>query len=114
MTNTDTPVLAPDAWATLRRITAWIDNANGHSDHETAMRLLKLAEEVGEVTQAYIGMIGQNPRKGITHTQEDVADELCDVVVTALVALYRFADDPAGVLEAKIQKIAKRMEATDA
>ncbi len=49
--------------------------------------MLKLSEEVGEVSEAVIGATGQNPRKGITHTWDDVEAELCDVVITALVAL---------------------------
>jgi NTP pyrophosphatase (non-canonical NTP hydrolase) len=58
------------------------------------MRLLKLSEEVGEVMQAYIGMTGQNPRKGVTHSRDDVAAELCDVILTAMTALHSFAEDP--------------------
>jgi hypothetical protein len=49
--------------------------------------MMKLTEEAGEVTQAVIGTLGQNPRKGVTHTWEDVQAELCDVIVTAMVAL---------------------------
>jgi NTP pyrophosphatase (non-canonical NTP hydrolase) len=49
--------------------------------------MMKLTEEAGEVTQAVIGTLGQNPRKGLTHTWEDVQAELCDVIVTAMVAL---------------------------
>jgi hypothetical protein len=33
------------------------------------------------------GPLGQNPRKGITHTWDDVQAELCDVMFTAMVAL---------------------------
>ena len=32
-------------------------------------------------------MTGANPRKGVTATPEDLAGELCDVVLAALVAL---------------------------
>ncbi|MCZ9339643.1 MazG-like family protein, partial [Streptomyces sp. TRM76130] len=51
------------------------------------LRMLKLSEEVGEVAEAVIGATGQNPRKGTTHTWQDVEAELCDVAITALVAL---------------------------
>ncbi|SRR6266566_489704 len=50
-------------------------------------QIVKLMEELGETAQAYIGTIGQNPRKGVTHTYEDVASELVDVIVTGHVAL---------------------------
>jgi hypothetical protein len=76
-----------DLWQHVTAALDWIDTANGRSPHETAMRLLKLVEETGEAAAAYIGMTGQNPRKGHTHTRDDVAGELCDVAVTALVAL---------------------------
>ena len=32
-------------------------------------------------------MTGQNPRKGVTASTDDLAGELCDVVLAALVAL---------------------------
>ena len=48
---------------------------------------MKIAEETGEAVAACIGMTGQNPRKGITATADDLAGELCDVVLAALVAL---------------------------
>ena len=100
---------AADPWATIAALAAWLDKSNGSSEHEQAMRLMKLSEETGEVMQAYIGMTGQNPRKGITHTAADVADELCDVIVTAMVALHQFTDQPAEVFEAKVQRIAERV-----
>lgn len=101
-------MLSTDQWTTIRELTAWLDDQNGRSEKEVTLRLLKLSEEVGETSQAWIGVIGQNPRKGVTHSREDVADELCDVIVTALVALASVSDDPAGHFEAKLAKIAAR------
>lgn len=98
-----------DTFTTIRRLVDWLDQKNGTGDHETTLRLLKLTEEIGEVSQAYIGYVGQNPRKGQTHTANDVADELCDVAVTALVALHRFTDNPEQHLAAKLQTIADRV-----
>ena len=97
-----------DPWPSVRRFSAHLDEVNGTSDHERALRLMKLSEEVGEVTEAYIGMTGQNPRKGVTHTREDVAEELCDVVISAMIALCSFADDPAAALRAKIEAVDAR------
>ena len=107
-------MLSPDQWTTIRELTAWLDASNGRDDTEIALRLLKLTEEVGEVAQAWIGMQGQNPRKGVTHTREDVADELCDVIVTALVALSSVVDDPAGHWNAKLATIAARPRTPEA
>ena len=101
---------ATDPWPTIAALAAWLDANNGRGEHERAMRLMKLTEETGEVMQAYIGMTGQNPRKGVTHTAEEVADELCDVIVTAMVALHQFTEEPAKVFKAKVQRIAERVE----
>lgn len=70
-------------------------------DLRTAMRALKLSEETGELAAAIIGVMGQNPRKGVTHTTDDVVCEAFDVALTALVLAWsvdpgrvgdRFAD----------------------
>lgn len=47
-------------------------------------RVMKVSEEVGEVTEAMLGWLGENPRKGLTHTVEDVRKELLDVALAAL------------------------------
>ncbi|MEU5311888.1 MazG-like family protein [Streptomyces sp. NPDC021562] len=91
------------------RIAAVLNTTNGHSEHETAMRLMKVTEEAGEATAAYIGMTGQNPRKGISHTTADVADELCDVIIAATVALHSFTTTPAADLTAKLDAVARRL-----
>ena len=101
-------MLSPDQWTTIRNLTTWLDTSNGRSDTEIGLRILKLTEEVGEVAQAWIGVQGQNPRKGVTHTHPDVQDELCDVIVTAAVALASLIDNPGYVLDQKLTKIAAR------
>jgi NTP pyrophosphatase (non-canonical NTP hydrolase) len=103
MTNTE-------IFAHAQRLVSWLDNANGDSEYETVRRLLKVSEETGEVMQAYIGMSGQNPRKGVTHTAEDVASELCDVMVSAAVALHSFSIDPAVFMQGHIASRTARLE----
>lgn len=93
----------------VARIAAALNTVNGEGEHETAMRLMKVTEEAGEASAAYIGMTGQNPRKNITHTTADVADELCDVIIAATVALHSFTDTPAADLTAKLDTVARRM-----
>lgn len=94
----------------IHLLVKWLDNANDrHSDHEVSMRLLKVTEEAGEVAQAYIGYVGQNPRKGITHRADDVASELCDVIVTAMVALRSFSDSPEIKLNEHINGLINRI-----
>lgn len=101
-----TPEPTADPWPTIARLTAWLDDRNGRSGAETALRLLKVTEEAGEVASAWIGMTGQNPRKGFTHTTSDVADELCDVITAAMVALATVTADPAAHFARKIAQIA--------
>jgi NTP pyrophosphatase (non-canonical NTP hydrolase) len=101
-------MISPDQWSTIRSLVTWLDENNGRSDAEIGLRILKLSEEVGEVAQAWIGYTGQNPRKGVTHEREDVVAELCDVMVTAAVALASVAISPQDVFDAKLAKIAAR------
>lgn len=81
-----------------------------HQGNDPHPRLMKLSEEVGEVNSAYIGVRGLNKRKGVTHTDKDVASELCDVVITAMVALHDWTDNPAEFLENHVNKIIRRVE----
>ena len=104
--TTTGPVL-PE-WDAVRRLVDWLDQTNGHSEQETALRLIKVTEEAGEVASAYIGATGQNPRKGVTHTSTDVADELCDVIVTAMVALHSFCANPGRHFADKVNTITSR------
>lgn len=64
------------------------DDAHGYpATLSEIVRILKVVEEVGEVAAAVIGVTGQNPRKGVTHTVLDVKAELADTILTAMVAL---------------------------
>lgn len=80
-------------------------------DHSGAeVRLIKLVEEIGEVGNAYIGVVGANKRKGVYADSDRVAEELCDVVITAMVALHDWTGNPEALLKAKVQKLKIRME----
>jgi NTP pyrophosphatase (non-canonical NTP hydrolase) len=105
--NADTTAIT-DLWQHVTNALTWLDAANGRSEHQTAMQILKITEEAGEAAAAYIGMTGQNPRKGVTHTREDLADELCDVAITALVALATVTGDADTGRAALNHHIAKR------
>ncbi|MFH7335963.1 MazG-like family protein [Streptomyces hygroscopicus] len=72
------------------------------------LRILKLSEEAGEVAEAVIGATGQNPRKGITHTWDDVQAELCDVAITALVALRTLTPEAGEVFERHLKGVRER------
>lgn len=97
----------------LVALSEWIDAGNTHRDPEaiTWGRLAKIAEEGGEVIEAFIGATGQNPRKGVTCAMDAVLEELLDVAVTALGA-YEHIDAhrgrALGELDSKILRVAAR------
>jgi hypothetical protein len=76
------------------------------------IRLMKLTEEVGETMQAYIGFMGANKRKGKTHSELDIAKELCDVVITAMVALHDWVEDesPELFLKGQVTRVLERVK----
>lgn len=98
-----------DAWDTIDQIVGRLD-ASSHLPPETEklLRIMKLTEEAGEVTKAVIGVMGQNPRKGITHTWQDVEAELCDVMFTAMVALTTLTPDARKAFDTHLARVADR------
>ncbi|MBN0044876.1 MazG-like family protein [Streptomyces actuosus] len=96
-------------WDTIDDLWAWLEAGQPHGGRDgLLLRILKLSEEVGEVAQAVIGATGQNPRKGTTHTWSDVESELCDVAVTALVALRTLTPDARAVFTRRPEAVARR------
>ncbi|MPY62872.1 MazG-like family protein [Streptomyces spongiae] len=99
----------PDLWNSITLLHTWLDENRRHDGQEgLLLRMLKLSEEVGEVAQAVIGATGQNPRKGTTHTWDDVQAELCDVIITALVALRSLTPDAREVFTAHLTAVRER------
>ncbi|MFJ5778715.1 MazG-like family protein [Streptomyces sp. NPDC093094] len=96
-------------WNDIDALWAWLDGHRAHGGREALLlRMLKLSEEVGEAAQAVIGATGQNPRKGVTHTWEDVEAELCDVVITALVALRTLTPDARETFARHLARVTER------
>jgi hypothetical protein len=59
----------------------------GRSDEaQMWSRVTKVCEESGEVWRAMSGYVGENPRKGVTHTLDDLSGELLDTASAALCA----------------------------
>ena len=75
------------------------------------LRILKVTEEAGEAAGAWIGVLGTNPRKGVTHSRDDVVAELADVVITALVAMDSLGVDVRTALRGCALKVVNRIEA---
>ncbi|MFB7594397.1 MazG-like family protein [Streptomyces sp. NPDC056160] len=113
MTDPDPDRPTAEPWASIDALWAWLDDHRAHDSRETLLiRMLKLSEEVGEAAQAVIGATGQNPRKGTTHTWQDVEAELCDVVITALVALRTLTPDAREVFDHHLARVRERSLAT--
>jgi NTP pyrophosphatase (non-canonical NTP hydrolase) len=98
-----------ETWTTIDRLVRWLDE-NDNATPETArlLRRLKLSEEVGEVAQAAMGAAAANPRKGNSHTWEDVQHELCDVILSSMVALATLTPDAGKVFEERLGVVADR------
>lgn len=70
---------------------------------------LKVLEEAGELAQAVNGVLGENPRKGVTHTVDDCLHEAIDVALSALVFGVKVAGDRfADVLTERLAFLAER------
>ncbi len=96
-------------WETIAASRAWLDQHNGDAEPELGLRILKIVEEAGEAAAAWIGTLGQNPRKGVSHSRQDVADELGDVAFTALVAVASLGYDPQDILRRVADKVRPRL-----
>lgn len=96
-------------WDTVTRLVNWLDT-NSPTPPETnrVLRVLKLSEEVGEVAEAVIGATNHNPRKRAGHTWEDVESEVCDVILTAMVALRTLTPEAGKRFAAHLQHVADR------
>lgn len=93
----------------LAALSARIDASSEHRDPEAVTwgRIAKIAEESGEVIAAFIGATGQNPRKGVTHSIDDVIEELLDVAVTALGAVEHLTGNESTSIDLLQRKVAK-------
>ncbi|MFI6757732.1 hypothetical protein ACIBF5_01120 [Micromonospora sp. NPDC050417] len=98
-------------WAAVRACRDVLDEANGSDPQELTCRVLKVAEEAGEAAGAWIGVLGQNPRKGVTHTRAEVAGELADVALAALIAIESLGFDAREVLDNCAGKVGARLAA---
>jgi NTP pyrophosphatase (non-canonical NTP hydrolase) len=98
-----------DISASVLTAVEWLDAAKGRDEANLTIRILKIVEEAGEAAAAWIGATGNNPRKDVTHTTADVADELADVAFAALVAIESLGLDHQAVLAACAAKVAARV-----
>lgn len=96
-------------WDTVDRLVRWLDaRSEAPADAATLLRVLKIMEEAGEVAEALHGVMGANPRKGRSHTWRDVEDELCDVILTAMVALVTVTPHARERFDEHVRRVQER------
>lgn len=107
--------LYSEMWLIIDELQSY-HNQGKTSEKEISLQIIKLMEEIGEVSNAYIGMTGQNQRKGIYANNEDLAKELADVIITAMVGLLTTVTPATahnifwGVLQRAKERITKNSE----
>ncbi|MET7640352.1 MazG-like family protein [Streptomyces sp. NPDC005438] len=96
-------------WNTVDRLVRWLDEESDTApEMARLLRILKITEEAGEVAEAVHGANGYNPRKGASHSWEDVQAELCDVILSAMVALRTLTPDAERLFSAHLSQVATR------
>lgn len=74
---------------------------------------ITLATEAGRLAAAVIGWTGQNPRKGQTHTVEQVSGQLARVVRQAAAMISMCGVDPTQAIGQSVAKIHARLDDMD-
>lgn len=95
----------------IRDDVAWLCAWNDEHGVDNHIRMLKISEEYGEATDAYLGYLGANPRKGVTNAIDKVWSELADIALAALVAIKSLGGDPESELLQRIAFVRNRLEA---
>lgn len=93
-----------ELWDAVDGLKNWLDAAGTPAD----ARVMKVGAEAGELFDAYLGVRGQEPRKGVTHAWDDVYDELGDVALSALVALATLTPDARAAFGRRVEFVQRR------
>jgi len=99
-----------DLFADVADITAWLDAREDLTDED---HVLKIGAELGEAIDALAGMKGKSRRKGVTHTLEQVLEELADVILAAACTIEHLQPGEGavrGALERKVAAIIARSD----
>lgn len=87
-----------------------MDGLDRRDRYVEAMRVAKVFEEAGEAMQALIAYHNVNPRKP-PGSLGDVIKELCDVALTAKVAIENFGADADAALATRERQVLDRLRA---
>lgn len=84
-------------------LSRWIDSSPNYRDlpEEAALwrRVVKVQSEGNEAVDALYGLLGENPRKGVTHERADLVRELLDAALAALAAVEHVTGNAGGAVE---------------
>ncbi|MCX5214443.1 MazG-like family protein [Kitasatospora sp. NBC_00240] len=98
-----------DTWDIINSLAGKLDSRSHlQGEQRWLVQIVKLQEEVGEVAEAAIGALGENPRKGYSHSWDDVRAEACDVITTGMVLLARMGGDPQRLFDEHLRRLAAR------
>lgn len=86
------------ALTAVHDVDAWLDRDVAEPYQEqplahTWVRLTKVCEEAGEVWRALSALTGENPRKGVCGTEDDLLGELADTASAAICAIQHRTKD---------------------
>jgi NTP pyrophosphatase (non-canonical NTP hydrolase) len=110
---------------TLDGLLMAVEIVNGHLDSavgsayqdqplaHTWARVTKVCEEAGEVWRALSKLTGENPRKGVCGTRDELLGELGDTVSAGLCAIQHLTDDTSetwAVVSAALVKACQRVD----
>ena len=70
----------------------------------------QVSAEAGEVNEAWIRLIGENPWKG-PGTEDELLGELADVAIAAMVGIARLGNEPAQLINTKLNKMSGKIDA---
>ncbi|WP_413808082.1 MazG-like family protein [Streptomyces sp. OE57] len=103
--------MAERTWEQVGRIRKWLDEEAPDATPADVrlLRVLKVGEEYGEIAEALHGALGANPRKGHSHSWQDVEKELVDLIVTGMVALDTIAPDARQTFEERLDALVDRV-----
>lgn len=91
----------------------WLLNLAAYYEHHGVTldgQIRQTTTEVGEVNEAYMLHLGENPRKRhIKGTLTEVADEYADVAVTALVGILMTGQNLHDTLMRQLEKTNERL-----
>lgn len=94
----------------IARVLSDLDGLDQRDRYTEALRVAKIVEEAGEAMQALIAYHHTNPRKP-SGSIEDVIKELCDVALTAKVAVESFGFDAEAELRRREDVVLSRLPA---